>query len=399
MARRLTDIAIRNLKPGPVRREISDGNGLYVVVQPSGKRGFAVRYRYFGTPRKLTLPGGLTLAAARRLAADAAYQIAQCVDPAVAKKAAKIEAAAARENTVAAICAEFMCREGGKLRTFDQRESMFRRLILPAIGDRQIETVKRSELVRLLDQIEDKNGPRMADVALAALRRVFNWYALRTDEFNNPIVRGMARCNSKERRRTRVLDDTEIAAVWRAASAEDAQPYGALIRLALLTSARRGELASLRWDEIDGNGVWTLPAARSKTKVEVIRPLSKAALAVLDGQPRFQDCSYVFTTNGITPTRNFSGPKHELDAAAGVTDWRVHDLRRTARSLLSRAGINVDIAERCLGHAIGGVRGVYDRHQYVDEMRHAFEALAAEIERIVHTPEGNVVKGHFGRSP
>ena len=145
--------------------------------------------------------------------------------------------------------------------------------------------------------------------------------------------------------------------------------------------------------------MWTLPAARSKTKVEVIRPLSKAALAVLDGQPRFQDCSYVFTTNGITPTRNFSGPKHELDAAAGVTDWRVHDLRRTARSLLSRAGINVDIAERCLGHAIGGVRGVYDRHQYVDEMRHAFEALAAEIERIVHTPEGNVVKGHFGRSP
>jgi integrase len=74
-------------------------------------------------------------------------------------------------------------------------------------------------------------------------------------------------------------------------------------------------------------------------------------------------------------------------------------LRRTARSLLSRAGVNPDVAERCLGHAIPGVRGIYDRHRYIDEMRHAFEALAAEIERIVHTPEGNVVKGHFGRSP
>jgi integrase len=84
----------------------------------------------------------------------------------------------------------------------------------------------------------------------------------------------------------------------------------------------------------------------------------------------------------------------KLDIACGATSctqgWRLHDLRRTARSLMSRAGVNPDVAERCLGHAIGGVRGVYDRHKFVEEMRDAFEALATQIERIVH-PVENIV--------
>ena len=84
--------------------------------------------------------------------------------------------------------------------------------------------------------------------------------------------------------------------------------------------------------------------------------------------------------------------KHAFDQLSGVSGWRLHDLRRTARTLMSRAGVPTDIAKRCLGHVIGGVRGVYDRHQYVEEMRHAFEALvAAQIERIVNPPGDNVV--------
>ena len=73
-----------------------------------------------------------------------------------------------------------------------------------------------------------------------------------------------------------------------------------------------------------------------------------------------------------------------------MTGWTLHDLRRTARSLMSRAGVNADHAERCLGHVIAGVRGTYDRHEYHAEKQHAFEALAALIERIVNPPEGNV---------
>jgi integrase len=392
VAKKLTDIGIRNLRPSPARREIPDGNGLYVVVQPSGRKGFAVRYRFNGTPRKLTLPAGLTLAAARRLAADAVYQVAQGIDPAGAKKVAKIEAAEATANTIAAICTAYLKREGGKLRTSDQRERIFRRLIYPAIGERQIGAIKRSDLIHMLDRIEDKSGPRMADVTLAVLRRVFTWHALRTDDFSSPIVRGMGdRRPAKEARRSRILTDDELRAIWTATAAADNEPFAALVRLLLLTSARRGELAAMRWHEIDAEGVWTLPAIRNKTKIELARPLSKAALAMLDEQPRIVDCDFVFTSNGITAITSFSAPKEKLDAASGVTGWTVHDLRRSARSLMSRAGINADVAERCLGHAIPGVRGVYDRHKYLDEMRHAFEALAAQIERIVNPPEGDVI--------
>src|SRR5262249_39756236 len=109
-------------------------------------------------------------------------------------------------------------------------------------------------------------------------------------------------------------------------------------------------------------------------------------------------CDHPFTLNGVTGAASFSWPKRKLDAASGVTGWRLHDLRRTARSLLSRAGVNPDVAERCLGHAIPGVRGIYDRHRYIDEMRHAFEALAAQLDRIVHHPEGKGVEGRFRQS-
>jgi integrase len=107
-----------------------------------------------------------------------------------------------------------------------------------------------------------------------------------------------------------------------------------------------------------------------------------------------EGCDYSFTTNAAAPISSFSALKLKLDIACGATTWtqgwRLHHLQRTARSLMSRAGVNPDIAKRCLGHVIGGVRGVYDRHKFVEEMRHAFEALATQIERIV-LPVENVV--------
>jgi len=99
---------------------------------------------------------------------------------------------------------------------------------------------------------------------------------------------------------------------------------------------------------------------------------------------------HVFTFNGRKPLGGFVLPKARLDAASGVKGWTLHDLRRTARSLLSRAGIAPDVAEMCLGHVLTGVRGTYDRHAYFEEKRHAFEALAAQIARIVD-PQDNVV--------
>jgi integrase len=389
MPKRLTDISIRNLRPGPTRREVPDGNGLYVVVQSSGKKRFAFRYRFNGKPKKYTLPAGLALAAARRIAADAAYEVAQGIDPAERKKAAKVEAMEAAANTVAAVCANWLQREGKKLRTADQRASIFKRLIYPAFGERPLDSIRRSDIVRMLDRIEDKSGQRMADVTLATLRRVFNWYALRNDKFLSPFVAGMRRQNPAEHRRDHILSDDELRAIWKATA--DGAPYSAIVRFGLLTSARRSEAVWLRRQEIDADGIWTLPAERSKTKVDVVRPLSKAARAILAAQPQIGDCPYVFTRNGVTPVGSLSILKRKLEAASSTTGWRFHDLRRTARSLLSRAGINHDIAERCLGHAMPTIRATYDRHKYVEEMRHAFEALSKLIENITRRPEGKVV--------
>lgn len=106
--------------------------------------------------------------------------------------------------------------------------------------------------------------------------------------------------------------------------------------------------------------------------------------------PTLDGCKYIFTTDGRGAVTTFSTGKASVDQACGVRGWTFHDLRRTARTLLSRAGINADIGERCLGHAIQGVRGTYDRFEYATEKRHAFEALAATIERIVHPPEADV---------
>jgi integrase len=232
-------------------------------------------------------------------------------------------------------------------------------------------------------------GARTADVSLAVIRRIFHWHEVREDDFVSPIIRGMSRTNTKERARSRILTDDELRAVWEVASATEG-PFGALVKFLLLTTARRSEAARMRWTEIGADGLWTLPAGRSKTKVEVARPLSKAARVLLAEQPRFDSCGYIFTSNGRSPVTNFSGWKTKLDAASGVQGWRLHDLRRTSRSLLARAGVNADTAERCLGHATPTIRATYDRHQYVVEMQHAFEALAALIERLIE-PTDKVV--------
>jgi integrase len=392
MAKKLTDITIRNLKPDLVRREIPDSKcaGLYLVVQPTGVKSWAVRYRFNGKPVKLTLGkfSTMTLAAARKATTTAQHALEQGNNPAKARQDAKIKAATSVPNTVARIATEYMQREGHRLRTADQRESALRRLVLPVIGERLIETIERSDIIRLLDQIEDKNGPRAAHAALSLLRRIFHWHELRTDRFRSPIISGMGRISEQERARSRVLDDAELRSVWNT-TANPLDPFAALVRFLLLTAARRSEAAGMCWSEIDGD-VWTLPASRSKTKTEIVRPLSKAALALIEQMPQIDGCEYIFSGNGVAAFTNFSRPKTALDVASGVSGYRLHDLRRTARSLMSRAGVNADIAERCLGHAIGGVRGVYDRHRFVAEMQRAFEALAAEIARVVDPPSGEI---------
>jgi integrase len=310
MSKMLTDITIRNLKPGPVRREIPDAGarGLYVVIQPGGAKSFAVRYRYGGKPRKLTLTGGISLAAARKAASDALYEVEQGRDPSEAKKFTKAKAALAEADTVQAICEEYLAREGRKLRTASSREATLKRLVFPGIGNQPINSLRRSQLVRLLDKIEDQNGERSADIVLAYLSRVFNWHAGRSDEFRTPIARGMRRRNAREHARNRILTDDELRNVWQAA---DTGPFGYFVKFLLLTAARRGEAAAISWKEISGAD-WTLPASRNKTKVDVVRPLSAAARQELSRVPKLAGTDFVFSIDGYSALGGFTRRKRPL---------------------------------------------------------------------------------------
>ena len=311
-------------------------------------------------------------------------------DPTAAKQEARAQAAAAAADTLQAVCEEYFKRDGAKLRSRDQQEAALARHVYKLLGNRQIHGISRKEIIRLLDAIEDKSGPRTADLTLAYLAKIMNWHAVRDETFRTPIVRGMTRQKASERARSRILNDDELRAVWAASAAPG--PFAAMVRFLLLTAARRREASHMEWSEIQNNGDWLLPAARNKTKVELCRPLSSAAQAVLAEQPtkRIVDCKYVFGNDGVRPLSSYTTGKRRFDAACGVTGWTIHDLRRTARSLMARAGVNSDVAERTLGHVISGVRGVYDRHTYQTEMRDAYERLAQLLERIVN-PQANVV--------
>jgi integrase len=385
---KLTAKSIENWKPQPKRQEIPDAGarGLYLIVQPSGIKSFAVRFRLAGKTHKLCLPRSTSLAEARKEAADAYATIEKGRDPGAIKKVAKAHATASAADTIEAVCTEYMKREGGGLRTARDRERALQNHVYPVIGSRPVADVTRLELIRLLEKIGDDQGKkRAAGLVLAYLRRVFNWYATRHDTFKSPIVKGMyQRGNGTPR--ARVLNDEELRKVW-AAGENSTNPFTAYIRFLLLTAARRKEASALPWDEIDGEGNWILPARRNKKNFELVRPLSKKARDLLAAQPRAGD--FVFSV-GHGPLNGFASRKRSFDKLCGVTNWTLHDLRRTARTLLSRAGVNADHAERCLGHKIPGVRGIYDRYEFLNEKRLAYRALAKQIDLIVNPPKGNI---------
>jgi integrase len=416
----LTPLTIKNLKPkpkdSPKRYEVSDGGcqGLRVVVFPSKHKSFIVRYRFRGLQRKLTLgpcldqgngegepdttpeiDTPLSLAAARELATKALRQAKSGNDPVAAKQRQRQEQLAAESDTLEAISAEYLRRKGPELRSLSQRRSDLELLYGP-LGRQPVDQITRGQYTRQLDVIADRNGPVRADRVLSALKTLLAWHSERSD-FVSPLGRGGRRTSIRERARTRVLNDDELAKVWLAAE-KDKTPFGPFVRFVLLTATRRAEAAGLRLSELsDGGATWTLPAARCKSKRDVVIPLSRAAQQITAAQPVLAG-SFVFSADGSRPLGGFDDRKKDFDKHSGAGGYGLHDLRRTARTLLSRAGISADIAEMCLGHALTGVRGVYDRHQYQHEKRAAFEALAALIARIVHPPGAAVADIASARS-
>jgi len=339
---------------GEAQTDYFDATVSGLALRVGRSKSWSLHYSRNGKRVRLTFGTypSLSLAAARSRALEAKAEIEAGHDP-----------RSTQQDTLKAICEEYLHRESA-LRTTAWQRQQLERLVYPRLGDRPIAEIKRSEIVRLLDQIEDGSGPVMADRTLGIIRRVMNWHSSRSDEFRSPIVRGMQR--SKAQARSRILTDGELRLVWTA---------GPFVRFILLTGARRSEAQGMTWTEIDG-GDWILPAARNKTKVDLVRPLSKAALAMLKEEP---SCA----PNGGQVFPDGQNWRFLKFKEANLPDVTLHDLRRTSRSLMSRAGVNSDIGERCLGHVIGGVRGIYDRHEYHREKQQAYEALSNLITRIV----------------
>lgn len=366
--------------------------GFGVRVTAGGARAFVLNYRIAGRERRYTIgqwPDWSALKAVR-VARELRQSIDRGEDPLAAREAAK--APAPTTKTVADLLDDFAARylQKNALRTAAQVERTLERLVKPAIGSLGIYEIRRSHVVEMLDQIEDENGPVMADRTLAYVRKAFRWHATRDDQFNSPIVAGMARTKPRQRARTRTLTDDEIRAVW--SQLDRLGTFGALVKLLTLSAQRLREVALMRRSEIDADGTWTIPANRYKTARANVVPLSKAALAVIEAQPVIDGGDFVLTTNGRTPFSGFSKAKRKLDAMlpASMPPWRLHDIRRTSKTLMVRAGVRPDISERVLGHVIAGVEGVYDQHGYTAEKRDALEKLAAAIERILSPPASNV---------
>jgi integrase len=356
-----------------------------LVVTANGHRSFVVQYRANGVSRRLTFnAAALSLDKAKREAKKVIGDIARGGDPLAERR----KAAAAAGDTFQAIAEEFFARDGKALRSKHKQRLALGRLVYPKLGARPIGEIRRSDIARLLDRIAAENGPAQADLVLAYMRKILNWHAARSDDFRSPIVRGMAKTKPSERRRQRILNDDELRAIWKATEANPCA-FSSLVQFVLLTATRRNEAARMKPSEVSGNE-WTIPAARYKTGLELLVPLSGAAMQVLQKTLRIGD-RWIFTNDGRRALAAFGQFKSKLQKASHTSGWTLHDLRRTARSLMSRAGVSSDIAERALGHVMGGIRGTYDRHSYANEKRQAFEALAGLIERIID-PQPNVTQ-------
>lgn len=428
MGKKLTKMVLEQRAPTSGRVEVRDSDSPLVFrLTSQNNRSLCVRTRIDGRQVRLTYPKAAhieNLSEARSWARQAVDASTAGIDPRVAEheaaEAAKRATAKKEGQSIEIIIEKYVkrrVRREKQNRTADETERLFGLYVLPRWRGRRVHDISRADVNDLLDMIYDRKlagpdgklygSPVTADHVLAQLRACFNWYAIQDDKFVSPIVRGMNRTNPRKLARDRVLSDDEIRALWASLPGQH-KVYRSILQMLLLTGQRRDEVAALSYTELDGD-LWTIPAERYKTGKANSVPLSATTRAIIADQDKFGGCDLVFTTNGVSPFSGFSKCKRALDDAmleklrefasdrgmesekVTLTPWRIHDLRRTAKTLMARSGVRPDVSERVLGHVISGVEGVYDRYDYVEEKRLALEALASMVARIITPPGDNVV--------
>ncbi|SOE01762.1 tyrosine-type recombinase/integrase [Caenispirillum bisanense] len=406
MGRVLTIKAVEAAKPTECRVEIPDGGlkGLYLVVQPSGVKGWALRYRHAGKSRKLSLGRYpiVGLADARERATEALKLLDSGVDPRTLGATASAEAAP-DEGLFEQVVEQFVAKHAKrKNRTWAETERILKREALPYWAERSIEQILKRDVIDLIDAIVDRGAPTMANRTFAAMRKFFAW-AVERDMIPSSPCSGL-RPPAPEVKRDRVLSEIELVAVWRAAE-RLGPPFGPMIKLLILTGQRRDEVARALWSEFDlAAAMWTIPAARAKNNRAHTVPLSPEAAEIVQAQPRIAASGkgvgaiWLFTTTGDTPVSGFGRMKKRLDEEVAAhlagerfvpqppLPWRLHDIRRTVATGMAALGVQLPVVERILNHtsgSFGGVVGVYQRHEFLEERRAALEGWARHVAALV----------------
>jgi len=429
MPRGLTAETVKHAKSAKVRREIPDGYlpGLYLVVQPSGAKSWAVRYRVGGKPYKYTFGRypAIALAGARELGAEALRSVAGGMNPAQekaeAKRLAKQPPRKLRSQIVLfeEVVDDFIANYAKKrTRDWKNTEAMLKRHFVSRWSGMDVAAIqKRDVLDALDDMVEDGLGPG-ANRAFSQLRKMYNWL-VEKDRLKGSPCYGLKK-PVDESSRDRYLSDEEVFLHW---SASDALPYpwGPCFKLLLLLGQRLSEVARSPWSEFDGNH-WSIPKERTKNRRPQELLLPTQAMAIIDALPRIpfldeneQDrmSPYLFTTVGYAPISGFSkkSPEHadimrklagQRAEAAGLDPRDVtiepftnHDLRRTMSTYFGRLRIPAEVGEATLNHVSGKVSGVakvYNRWEYFDEKGEALQKWADHVDlTIAKFSGGNVI--------
>jgi integrase len=408
----LTDLKVKSLKSDPDGEYIQGDTqvrGFGIRVRPSGTHAYIVTKRLPGDtkPTRVTLGriGELTLQEARERARGTIAAVRQGVDVNRAKREAvaghraqRVAAAKVRADTgyspdtFGELATRYIERECTRLARGAEIECVIRRELLPELGTRPLAQLRRRDLNAIVDAIIDSGRPSAAHKLREVGKRITSWAdneeLIERDPFEggkNPVRRTA---------RARALSTTEIAALWQALQAMGA-PMGAFMRLGLVTGQRRTEIASLEWSEIDLEArLWTIPPAKSKNRLAHLVPLSPLAIAIIESLQGIDD-RFAFSTRPGTRISGFSKAKSRAVTLSGVTDWRIHDLRRTVATRMAELGIPHPVVSKLLNHSPRGVMGVtsiYNRYEYLDERREALERWAQRIRDIVEPPSGNVVE-------
>ncbi|WP_296164701.1 site-specific integrase [uncultured Brevundimonas sp.] len=402
----LTDAKIQGLKaPGTGRIEVADKvvSGLRIRVGTSGAKTFIVRKRIGGRIANVTVgrfhDQRFNLADARRKARTLLNDIEGGGDP----RSETRKKTGAGAGTVRALFEDYKKAKASK-RSISEIERIFNKYVLPEIGDRLADSVSRADVTRLIDGVATggaKPTPVMARAVAAQLSAFYSWAMPRLHRLEVNPCRDAGKPD-KPKARERVLSNDELKSLWTVLDGEGL-PWGPSVKLLILTGQRRDEVFSADRAEFDLKAqLWVIPGERAKNGKAHLVPLSAAAVELIEAVPELDGSAKLFPSRS-DPKRGASGFSKALARITAqivqklgpIDHFTLHDLRRTMATGLQRLGVRLEVTEAVLNHVAGtrgGLVGVYQRHEFLDEKRHALDAWAAEVERIANpTARGNVV--------